>query len=146
MINYEGLFFDKEDLEKILSLEEIKLDTINDVIHCTFKYKPKDEEIFDELVGKYYDVDLLGYGCNEKNSGFLIEFQDEIKKYYINYDEKGKYITPHITTSIKEGEEPINTKDIAFNYYENPVRIKGRFGYYIKDENGKAYVSYKTFK
>ena len=43
MINYEGLFFEDEDLEKILSLEETKLDSINDVIHCTFKYKPNQD-------------------------------------------------------------------------------------------------------
>lgn len=146
MINYEGLFFEGENLEKILSLEETKLDTINDIIHCTFKYKPSYEETFDELVGKYYDVDLLGYGCDGKNSGFMIAFQDELKDYYINCDEDGNYISSHITTSIKEGEEAINTKDIDFKFYNKPIHIKGRFGYYIKDENGKAYVSYKPFK
>ena len=146
MINYEGLFFEDEDLEKILSLEETKLDSVNDVIHCTFKYKPKQDEIFDELVGKYFDVDLLGYGCDDKNSGFLIAFQDELKDYYINYDKDGNFISSHITTSIKNGEDPLNTKDIPFNFYEKPIHIKGRFGYYIKDENGKAYVSYKPFK
>ena len=40
MINYVGLFFEGNDLEKIFSLEQNKLEFINDVIHCTFKYEP----------------------------------------------------------------------------------------------------------
>ncbi len=146
MINYEGLFFEGEDLEKILSLEETKLDIINDLIHCTFKYKPTNDEIFDEIVGKYFDVDIIGYGCNGKNSGFIILIEEILKKYYLNTDSEGKHIEPHITTSIKEGEDPLNTKDMVFNLYKSPIRIKGRFGYYIKDVNEKAYVSYKQFK
>ena len=70
----------------------------------------------------------------------------KLLNYILNNDEDGNFISSHITTSIKNGEDPLNTKDIPFNFYEKPIHIKGRFGYYIKDENGKAYVSYKPFK
>ena len=48
---------------------------------------------------------LLGYGCDGKNSGFQVDFQDELKEYYKNTDPEGKPVLPHITASIREGEE-----------------------------------------
>lgn len=146
MVYYEGLFFDGEDLEKILSLEEEKLDYINDVIHCTFKYRPSEVELFDELVGKTFDVDLIGYASDGKNSGFLIAFQDELKDYYINRDENGEFVTSHITCSLSYGAQSSDTKNLDFKWYKKPIRIHGKFGYYIKGDNGKTYVSYKKFK
>ncbi len=38
MLSYEGIFFDFETVEFIHSLENPRLDVLNDKIHCTFKY------------------------------------------------------------------------------------------------------------
>lgn len=146
MVKYEGLFFEGENLEKILSLEKTKLDMINDEIHCTFKYRPTEEELHDKLVGKYFDVILLGYGCDGKNSGFQVDFQDELKEYYKNTDPEGKPVLPHITASIREGEEACNTKKLNFILYKEPIYIKGRFGYYLKNDDETECISYEQRK
>ena len=54
MVSYEGIFFEADAEELIHSLETEKLAKVNDEIHCTFKYHPNEEEIFDELVGKKF--------------------------------------------------------------------------------------------
>lgn len=54
MLNYEGIFFDEKSLNKIYELEKTKLEITNDLIHCTFRYHPKEKEIFNEIVDNYY--------------------------------------------------------------------------------------------
>lgn len=56
MVSYEGLFFNKESVELIHSLEYNRLTLVNNEIHCTFKYRPAEEELFDEIVGKTFKV------------------------------------------------------------------------------------------
>ena len=145
MINYVGLFFEGNDLEKILSLEQNKLEFINDVIHCTFKYEPNENEIDNTILGEYFEVELIGYANNNSNSGFMVTLDDKIKKYYKN-EVNGEIIPPHITCSIAKEKLPIETSNLVFNLLEKPIRVKGRYGYYIKDENGRCYVSYKPIK
>lgn len=147
MLSYEGIFFEGETVELIHSLEKEKLPITNDEIHCTFKYHPKDDEIFDELVGKEIEVLLIGYGCNGKNSGFEIKIPDNIMKYYINYDEENpqKLKIPHITASLTEDSKSSDTKNLKFVHFDKPISIKGKFGYWIKD-NGYEYISYNIFK
>lgn len=119
---------------------------INDEIHCTFKYRPLKEEIFDELVGKYFDVLIIGYGCDGNNSGFELQLPDELLKYYINYAEQDttKLKIPHITASLSEGAKAFNTKDLVFKPLATTYSVRGRFGYWIKDKNGE-YVSYNKY-
>lgn len=99
MLSYEGLFFDEETVKLIHSLEEDTLDVVNDEIHCTFKYHPANDEIFNEIVGKYFDVYLVGYANGGKNSGFKIEIFKKLEKYYIHHEpiDQTKLITHHIT-------------------------------------------------
>ena len=147
MLNYEGLFFDKETQELIHALESQQLEKINDEIHCTFKYHPNDTEIFDDIVGKTYDVYLCGYANNGQNSGFLIQLPNELIEYYINYHEDNPTMLkpPHITASLQNGANAANTKDLKFIPLNNPIKITGRFGYWIKEED-KEYVSYEPYK
>ena len=145
MVNYEGIFFEGENLEKILSLEKTKLSNSNLLVHCTFKYSPKENEIDNNLVGKEFDVFLTGYACDGRNSGFSLRLSDDIWKYYINREFKtGKLRIPHITTSIAEGEKPLHTKDLKFEKFEKPIKVKGRFGFFIIDED-KQYLSYEKY-
>lgn len=146
MLSYEGIFFDADMVALIHSLEKEKLDIVNDEIHCTFKYHPTNDEIFNEIVGKTYEIYLIGYGNDGKNSGFEILFPDELKYYYINYDEQNPTILkiPHITASLAKDAKASNTKNLKFIPLDTPIKLVGRFGYWIKDEN-KEYLSYKPY-
>lgn len=147
MLSYEGIFFDENALKIIKANELYHLPILNDIIHCTFKYHPLENEIFDELVGKEFEITLIGYGCDGKNSGFQIKLPDELINYYINYDEDNntKLKIPHITTSLSEGAKASDTKNLNFIPLEDPITIIGKFGYWIKDEN-KEYVSFEPYK
>ncbi len=118
---------------------------VNDEIHCTFKYHPNEEEVFNDIVGKNFEVFLIGYGNDGMNSGFQILLPDELIPYYINYDEQNPDVlkVPHITSSLSEGAKASNTKNLDFKPLEKPIRIVGKFGYWIKDENNE-YVSYES--
>ena len=146
MLSYEGIFFEGETVDLLRSLETNKLDVVNDEMHCTFKYRPNNEEIFNELVGKSFDVYVIGYGNDGMNSGFEILLPEELKKYYINYDEQNPNIlkVPHITASLKEGAKASNTKNLKFKKLSKPIKITGKFGFWIKEEN-KGYLSYKPY-
>lgn len=147
MLSYEGVFFDSNTEELIHSLENPQLDVVNDEIHCTFKYHPDDDEIFDELCGQEVDVLIIGYGNDGQNSGFELQLSDDIMPYYINNDEDkpGKLKKPHITASLALGAKASKTKDLDFKKLDVPIRIKGVFGYWIKT-NDKEYKSFEKFK
>ena len=147
MLSYEGIFFDSESVAKIHSLEKERLPLVNDEIHCTFKYHPQEDEIFDELVGQEIEVLITGYGNNGKNSGFILQLPETIMPYYINFeDEEHKIIShPHITASLAEGAKASDTRFLEFELLPQPVRVKGKFGYWIKEEN-LEYVSFQKYK
>ncbi len=113
-------------MDLIHSLEKEQLPVINDEIHCTFKYHPSENEIFDELVGKEIEVLLIGYGFDGKNSGFVLQLPSEIIPYYINYDEDNPGIlkVPHITASLAEGSKASETKQLPFVTLKNPIPVK----------------------
>ena len=112
MLSYEGIFFDNKTVELIHSLEINPLAKVNDEIHCTFKYHPNKVEIFNDIVGQTFEVFLIGYGNDGKNSGFSISFSDRLLPYYINYDEQNPSVlkVPHITASLaKDMAKPAKT-------------------------------------
>ncbi len=142
MLSYEGLFFDQETVDLIHSLEEKQLPNINDEIHCTFKYHPSKEEIFNDIVGQSFEVYLIGYGNDGFNSGFQIALPNELVPYYLNCDDERKL--PHITASLQDNSKAKDTKNLNFKPLKKPIKIIGRFGYWIKEEN-KEYLSYAPF-
>lgn len=146
MLSYEGIFFEADMVKLIHSLETEKLTKVNDQIHCTFKYHPSTNEIFNDIVGKTFEVYLIGYSNDGLNSGFEISFPDELKDYYINYDEQNPTLlkVPHITASLSKGAKASNTKNLNFKPLEKPIKLVGKFGYWIKDEN-KEYISYEPY-
>lgn len=146
MVSYEGIFFEGNEALLIHSLEKPRLDNINDEIHCTFKYHPSDDEIFNEIVGQEFTVYLVGYANNGINSSFQLVFPKELEKYYINYDEekKDKLKIPHITASLATGAKASNTKNLLFKPLEKPIKLVGKFGFWIKEENG-SYLSYEPY-
>lgn len=144
MLSYEGIFFDVDMTELIHSLEERKLAKINDELHCTFKYHPTSDKVFNDIVGQTFEVLLTGYGNDGQNSGFKIQLPDELIPYYINYDEQNPNMLkpPHITVSLSEGAKASNTKNLKFKPLEKPIKITGKFGYWIKEENNE-YLSFE---
>lgn len=147
MLSYEGIFFEEDMLNMIYSLEKKKLARINDEIHCTFKYHPKNNEIFNEIVGQVFEVYLVGYGNDGQNSGFEVFLPEELKEYYINFDEQNPDLlkVPHITVSLAEGAKASNTKNLDFKPLEKPIKLVGKFGYWIKDEDNE-YLSFEPYK
>lgn len=147
MVSYEGIFFDEETTKLIHSLETKTLALVNDEIHFTLKYHPTKEEIFNNLVGQEFEIILIGYGNNNRNSGFEIKLPKELLPYYINYDEQNpkKLKIPHITASLSENAKSADTKNLKFEPLKQPIKIKGRFGFWIKEEH-QEYLSYSPFK
>ena len=146
MLSYEGIFFDEDTIKLIHSLETKKLDRMNDEIHCTFKYHPSEEQIFNDIVGKSFELYIIGYGNDGMNSGFQISLPNELIPYYINYDEENPEVLkiPHITTSLSPDAVPSNTKKLKFKALDKPIKITGRFGFWIKEKNNN-YVSFKPY-
>ncbi len=104
MVSYEGIFLDEESIELVHSLEKDKLALVNDEIYCTFKYHPSSDEIFDDIVGSYIELYLIGYGNDGQNSGFEVSISDGLRKYYVNFDEEKKTLkVPLITASLNYG-------------------------------------------
>ena len=147
LLSYEGIFFEGEAEKLIHTLEKVQLPMVNDVIHCTFKYHPDEDQIFDEIVGKEMQVLLTGYGFDGKNSGFELQLPEEIMPYYINYNDENPQMLnkPHITASLTEDTKASKTKNLHFEPLPEPVALTGRFGYWIKDD-GHEYVSYEPYK
>lgn len=146
MISYEGLFFEEESVKLIHSLDTNKLEKANDEIHCTFRYHPSEKEIFNELVGQTFEVTLTSYGNNNKNAGFLISLPEELIPFYINYESDQKTLrVPHITSSISSNAIPSETKNLDFKPLSRQYKVKGKFGFCIKDNRGK-YISYDKYE
>lgn len=148
MLKYEAIFLDKESIKLIQELETNKLDRVNDEIHLTLKYKPNKDEIFNELVGKEFEMYLIAYGNNGINAGFEVELSEELKPYYINYDEDDntKIKIPHITSSLAIDAKAMNTKNLNFTKLSTKHKIKGTFGFWIEEEDGTEYLSYDKYE
>lgn len=147
-VSYQGIFFEFESANIINAADQNKLPIINDELHCTFKPKPTMQELIDELVGSEVEVEFIGYASDGQNSGFEVRFPEEYLPYYINYDEtdSSKLKIPHVTASIAEGAEAYKTKDLTFQPLEKTFKVIGKFGYWIKEDDGTEYLSYEPFK
>ena len=110
---------------------------------------PNDEERVNDVVGKWFDLKIIGAQNNGKNSGLLIEIPNDIKKYYIHrYEKDGKEIPiiPHITLSIPNDSKNRYTRDLNFKKLDKPVVVKGRFGYCIEkvlDDKTSRYITFE---
>lgn len=146
MLSYEGIFFLEDTINIIHSLEKEKLAVINDNLHCTFKYHPSNNEIFNEIVGQEFEVYIIGYGNDGQNSGLEILLPEELREYYINFDEQNPKVLkkPHITASLSKDAKASNTKNLDFKLLETPVKVIGKFGYWIKEKN-KEYLSFEPY-
>ena len=142
MINYEGIFFLEEELEKLFSNEGHFLGNRNDLPHITFSYKPDGKHLIEDVIGQDVTCYLTSYGCNGENSAFLATFPEEFESIYYNSEDKGERINPHITVSLADNAKAANSRNLTFVKLKEPIPIKGKFGYWIKDD-GKEYALFE---
>lgn len=125
---FQGIFLDKETEEKLINLQKRGLESNIQNMHITFKYGDI-EEYPKELIGKNFKIKIIGYGADEKNSGFLVEIPQELKKYYKSSS------VPHITVSLGEVDgvkgKAVNTGKLDFEPLEKTIEISGQLGYFI---------------
>ena len=148
-ILYYGIFFDEESNALISKLDTKKLDIVPDYFHVTFRYLPNNDERINDVVGKEFELKIIGIANNGKNSGVLIEIPNNIKKYYINrYEENGKEISviSHMTLSISSDSKNRYTRDLDFKPLKEPIKVRGRFGYCIENVLGDKTSRYVTYK
>ncbi len=147
-ILYYGFFL--KFYQKIISSLDInKLDVVPDDFHVTFRYLPNKDERINDVVGKEFTLKIIGIANNGKNSGVLIEIPTPIKKYYLHrYEKEGKEIPiiPHMTLSIAKDAQNRYTRDLDFKMLDNPIEVKGKFGYCIEKIPNDKTSRYITFQ
>ncbi len=144
---YCGWFFDRaeieEDLEQVKEqmkgIEEARMrgnGFLSDLQipvgkpHVTDRYKPR--KVRESLFGRAAEFEIIGYGNDGKNQGFLVKMTDpsrEMQKIC------RKVRLPHITLSLAEDAEAVHTARIDFVSLPHPIRIRGVYGAYTKEDD-----------
>ena len=135
IVEFAGIFFDdKDESEEVRRGAEIlrkiessfRLEPTRTALHCTYSYRPDAETVstLNEIVGDIVEVELIGYG-NHK-------------------DKEGVSVCPHITMSIAKSAAAVNTKNLKFEELNPPIKIKGRFGYWLR-QKAKGEISNPSF-
>ena len=137
-IIYAGLFIDPEDIYDKFppSLSHRIRDP-----HVTTAYRPGVEKLFLDSLGSGASIRVIGYGNNGQNEGLLVEVAADdpaIQKTLnerIAPDSTGelKSVPTHITLSIAEGAEAVNTKSLNFEPLNAPVELTGHYELFRKD-------------
>ncbi len=156
IVEFAGIFFDdKDESEEVRRGAEIlrkiessfRLEPTRTALHCTYSYRPDAETVstLNEIVGDIVEVELIGYGNDSMNSGFLIRIVDPFyADYYHHKDKEGVSVCPHITMSIAKSAAAVNTKNLKFKELNPPIKIKGRFGYWLR-QKAKGEISNPSF-
>ena len=121
-MNYDGLFFDAKNTNKLLSQDYNKLEIVKRPLHITMSTTPKKE-----LYGKTVQIKVIAYGSDGQNNGFQVELPIELQNIYQNKEENGTEITPHITTSMSLGASAKNTKNLEFKKIDYPFFIEATY-------------------
>lgn len=89
------------------------------------------------MVEEYFDVYLIGYGNDNKNSVFVVMLPERLNEYYINYDEKRPF-------KIKDSSYTVSISDSGKPKIDKPIKLRGRLGYFIKDDD-RGYIFFNDF-
>lgn len=129
---YVGCFFPQEDLSTyIRPLNCSPLAKLIACPHITFSYKP--EFVDESLFGEKLIVRAVGYGNDGRNEGLKVELVSASPKLAEAFQ---NIAVPHITLSISNDAEPVNTRYLVFDAIE-PFELTGVYGGYVV-ETGKA--------
>ncbi len=131
LYKYIGCFVNKQELEeKLSSIQRNKLDISILNPHVTIMYHP--DYVDESLFGTTVKIWIVGYGYNDDNEGVKVNLITEEKSYAQDLL-KGIEI-PHITLSISNKGQAVNTRNISFWDIENPIYIEGVIGGYTYDD------------
>ncbi|MCD8109843.1 MAG: hypothetical protein LUE14_07055 [Clostridiales bacterium] len=126
---YIGCFFEIDDIMKIMEpLKEERLSKVIRYPHVTFAYMP--ETVDEALFGTDMRVMAVGYGRDEENEGLEVELSSDIPELM---DMIRAIPVPHITVSVSERGEAVNTQWLRFESIP-PVILTGKFGGYLLEE------------
>ena len=137
-IIYAGLFINPEDLYKKFppSLSHKIRDP-----HITVSYRPGAEKLLLDSLSSNASIHVVGYGNDGQNEGLLVEVTADdpaIQKVIderAELDENGEMKTfpVHITLSIADGVEAVNTRNLDFKPLPTPVDLTGSYQLFRKD-------------
>lgn len=120
---YIGCFVPKEELfEKVSKLRSRSLHTVVAHPHVTFEYAP--ESVDETLFGEEIEINIVGYANDGQNEGVKVGISSQNTKIQ---EMASRIRVPHITLSVSEDGEAVNTAWLRFRPVE-PVAVKGRFG------------------
>ena len=112
--------------------------------HVTVTFHPGIDKVFLDSLGSKAVIHAVGYGNNGENEGLLVEvsaedpaIQKTIEEHNELDDKTGelKKFPTHITLSIAEGAKAVNTKNLDFVPFDNPIDFAGSFMLFGKDGN-----------
>ena len=152
-VNYMGVFFDAEVMQELIERQGEKLPKLVKNMHCTFRYAPSNGEIknFMEIVGQEFEIKVVGYCSDGKNSGYEIEIGPELNKYYNNTHTIDKDGIPtveptsmHITVSMSEDGKAVDTGMLPFERLpeDKQFAVKGKAGVFMLDKEKGNHVSF----
>lgn len=120
---YIGLFVSQQEVLRCVSpMKGERLSRVIEHPHITLAYMPVDAH--ESLFGQTAEITLTGYSNDGMNEGFLVEASSECDE--LNAMIK-KVRIPHITVSVSEDSEAVDTAFLNFEPIE-PVKINGIFG------------------
>ena len=126
---YQGLFFNSETAERIVALQNAGLEENVRDMHVTFKFGVLDMYPA-TLLGKEFEIELIGYASDGKNSGFEVRLPQELEKEWY----KGNRPI-HTTVSIGTVDgikgKLVDTAKLDFISLEAPVKLSGKLGYFV---------------
>lgn len=140
-IIYTGLFADPNELYS--SFPPHLSHKIRDP-HVTVSYRPEANKVFLDALGSKAKIHAVGYGNNGVNEGLLVEVTAENPTIQKTLEERvapdhrtGELnkVPMHITLSIAEGAEAVNTKYLDFMPLDNPIDLTASFMLFGKDGN-----------
>lgn len=125
---YIGGFLDPKALAQAVSpVTEGHLSCPISAPHITFAYRP--EEVDESLFGQVLQLTAIGYGRDEENEGLLVTVEtgsDQLR------DMLARIEVPHITLSVSEDGQPVNTRYLDFRPIA-PIPLIAVFGGYTKE-------------
>lgn len=118
---YSAVFYPPDVIRTLQAHEAEPLMRDVDLRHTTLQFSAKEalETIPQEMLGKAIPVEVIGYGCDGKNSGFLVCIPESL------HAQSG---IAHITMSLGEKGKAVDTAHLEFKPIE-PFMIAGQIGY-----------------
>ncbi len=137
-IIYTGLFIDPDEIYSIFP------PTLSHKIrdpHVTISYRPGAEKVFLDALGSNANIRAVGYGNDGQNEGLLVEVMADDPTIQKSLNERMepdntgeiKPVPIHVTLSIAEGAEAVNTRNLDFKKLDTPIDLTGNYKLFRKD-------------